>query len=329
MKATVILACLALLSTPLCHAAETGVVTVLDGSARLLRGSTWYKLAEGVRVQDGDVIEAAERAQVQLEVATGDVLNAAGPASLMLAGIGAREGKQQGAAEFYLPQGWVKLAAKPSGPALRLRTPLGVVEGGEAVAVVRASASALEIFVESGTARVNDGRSGEASGLEVRGGDFVGRSADRPFTVAGVAPQAFVGAMPRYFMSSLPSRSDYFRTTRVELAVDRPITYAEAEPWLNGPYRRGFIKRLQPRLADQAFRTAAMASGQSYPEWSAQLVPAPAAAAPEAAAQQTKAKEAEKNAVQAKAKESEKTAEQAKAKEPDKPAPWWWPFGKK
>jgi hypothetical protein len=328
MKAPLILGCLALLSATLCHAVETGVVTVLDGSARLLRGSTWYKLVEGARVQDGDVLDAAERAQVQLEVATGDVINAAGPASLLLAGIGPRAGKLPGAAEFYLPQGWVKLAAKPPGPPLRLRTPLGVVEGGEAVVVVRASASALEIFVESGTARVNEpGRSGDSSGLEARSGDFVGRSADRPFTVAGVAPQAFVSALPRHFMSSLPSRAESFRTTRVELAADRPISYAEAEPWLTTPYRGSFIKRLQPRLADPAFRTAVAASGQSYPEWSAAL--APAATAPEPTLQQTKAKEAEKSGVQAKAKEPEKSAEQAKAKEPEKPAPWWWPFGKK
>jgi len=113
MKASVILGCLALLTATLCQAAETGVVTVLDGSARLLRGSTWYKLVEGARVQDGDVIEAAERAQVQLEVATGDVINAAGPASLLLTGVGPRGGKLPGAVELYLPQGWVKLAAKP------------------------------------------------------------------------------------------------------------------------------------------------------------------------------------------------------------------------
>src|SRR5262249_26696075 len=195
-------------------------------------------------------------------------------------------------------------------------------------AVVRASASALEIFVESGTARVNEpGRGGDSGALEARSGDFVGRSADRPFTVAGVAPQAFVGALPRYFMSSLPSRAESFRTTRVELAVDRPISYPEAEPWLTSPYRGSFIKRLQPRLADPAFRTAATARGQAYPEWSAAL--APTAAAPEPSLQQTKSKEAEKNGVQAKAKETEKSAEQAKAKEPEKPAPWWWPFGKK
>ena len=330
MKTPVILGCAALLSVQLCYAADAGVVTVLDGSVRLLRGATWYKLVEGARVQDGDVIEAAEQAQVQLEVSAGDILNVAGPASLFVAGAAPREGGQPAAAEFYLPQGWLKLAAKPPGAPLRLRAPLGAVDGGNAVAVVRAAANALEIFVELGTARVSEaGRSGEAGAIEARGGDFVGRSTDRPFAVAGVAPQAFVTAMPRYFMSSLPSRAEKFRTTRVELAIDHPISYPEAEPWLAGPYRRVFIKRLQPRLADPAFRAAVMANAQSYPEWSAALAPSVAQSEAEKNLQQGKAKEPEKSALQTKAKEPDKAPEQAKAKEPEKPAPWWWPFGRK
>jgi hypothetical protein len=331
MKTPVLLGFIALLSVRLCYAAEAGVVTVLDGSARLLRGATWYKLDEGARVQDGDVIEAAERAQVQLEGSAGDVLNAVGPASLFVAGAAPREGKQPAAAEFYLPQGWLKLAAKPPGAPLRLRTPLGLLEGGTMIAVARAAANTLEVFVESGTARVSEsGRSGEA--IEVRGGDFIGRSTDRPFAVTGAAPQAFVAALPRHLMSSLPARAERFRTTRVELAIDHPISYAEAEPWLAGPYRRVFIKRLQPRLADPAFRAAVLASAQSYPEWSAVLAPAASSPEPEKTPQQAKAKEPEKGALQAKAKEPDKSVEQAKAKEPEKPekpAPWWWPFGRK
>ena len=227
-----------------------GVVTVLDGNVRLLRGATWYKLVEGARVQDGDVIEAAEGAQVQLEVSAGDVLNAAGPASLFVAGAAPREGKQPAAAEFYMPQGWLKLASEAAGRA---------AEVAHAARDRRrrqrrrgsfcAAASSLEVFVESGTARVSEsGRSGEAGAIEARGGDFIGRGTDRPFAVAGVAPQAFVTTMPRYFMSSLPARAEKFRTARVELAIDHPISYPEAEPWLAGPYRRVFIKRLQPRL---------------------------------------------------------------------------------
>jgi len=324
MKAPVILGCLILLSVRLCYAAEAGVVTVLDGSVRLLRGAIWYKLVEGARVQNGDVIEAAERAQVQIEVSTGDVLNAAGPASLLLTSL-PREGKQP--AELYMPQGWLKLAVKPPGAPLRVRTPLGVLDGGNAVAVVRTAPNALDIFVESGNARISGG--GEAGSVEARGGDFVSRTSDRPFAVAGVAPQTFVTTLPRYFMSSLPSRAEYFRTTRVDITVDRPISYAEAEPWLAGPYRSVFIKRLQPRLADPAFRAAVTASAQSYPEWSAALGAGVAPSEQEKNLQQTKAKEAEKGTVQAKAKEPEKAAEEAKPKEPEKPAPWWWPFGKK
>ena len=65
MKASVIVGCLVLLSARLCLAADAGLVTVLDGNARLLRGATWYKLVEGARLQDGDVIEAEPRAQVR------------------------------------------------------------------------------------------------------------------------------------------------------------------------------------------------------------------------------------------------------------------------
>jgi hypothetical protein len=267
--------CLALVSA-LCYGADAGIVTVLDGGARVLRGATWYKLAEGARVQNGDVVEGSDRAQVQIEFASGNSVNLVGPASLYLISAAAREGKQP--ADIYMPQGWVKLAATPPAPPVKLRTPLGNVDATAAVAVVRASANAFEVFVESGTARVSEGgRGAEGAPREVRGGDFVGRSADRPLAVGGGAPQSFVGAMPRHFMDTLPSRVDKYRTLRVELTVDRPITFAEAEPWLNGPYRPVFVKRLQPRLADPAFKAAATANAQAYPEWSsASTLPAAA-----------------------------------------------------
>src|SRR5215831_12038450 len=101
----------------ICYAADAGIVTVLDGGARVLRGATWYKLVEGARVQDGDVVDAAERTQVQVEFASGNSVNLVGPASLYLISAAAREGKQ--AAELYLPHGWVKLTAKPPAPPVK------------------------------------------------------------------------------------------------------------------------------------------------------------------------------------------------------------------
>jgi len=172
-----------------------------------------------------------------------------------------------------MPQGWIKLAAKPPAAPLRLRTTPGTIDASAAIAVVHVTASSLDVFVESGNARVS---TPDSPARDVPSGSFASRATDRPLSVSGGAPQAFVTTMPRHFMDTLPSRADKYATARVELAVDRPIVFAEAEPWLNSPYRAAFIKRLQPRLADPTFRTAVMANVQAYPEWSSVLVPPPA-----------------------------------------------------
>ena len=277
--------CCLYLVASLAFGAESSLVTVLDGGARLLRGSTWYKLAEGARVQDGDLIEAAEHTQVQVELASGDTLNVVGQAWLYVARA-PRDGKLP--AEFYMPQGWIKIAAKPPATPLRLRTTPGTIDASAAIAVVHVTASSLDVFVESGTARVS---TPDSPARDVANGSFASRTSDRPLSVSSGAPQAFVTTMPRHFMDTLPSRADKYATARVELAVDRPIVFAEAEPWLNSPYRAAFIKRLQPRLADPTFRTAAMANVQAYPEWSSVLVPPPAPATTQAPAPPPEKKE--------------------------------------
>ena len=58
--------------------AETGIVTLVEGPARLLRGATWYKLAAGTRVEEADIIEAPYRSQAQVEFAAGPLANLVG-----------------------------------------------------------------------------------------------------------------------------------------------------------------------------------------------------------------------------------------------------------
>lgn len=279
MKTPWLAGCCFFLVSALCYGGDVGVVTILDGGARLLRGVTWHKLVDGARVQDGDLIEAAERAQVQVEFAAGPIVNFVGPASLYTATPGSREGKQPTPAEFYLPRGWLKLAVKAPSPPLRLRTAAGALSTTDAVAVVHADNDAIEIFLETGTAKLLEpGKSGaDGPAHDVRGGDFALHAADRAFATAGAVPQKFVAGMPRHFRDPLPSRAAQYQVVRVQLVADRPISYAEAEPWLTGPYRRTFIKRLQPRLADAEFRAPVMAKLQAYPEWQAVLVPPEAA----------------------------------------------------
>jgi hypothetical protein len=287
----------------LCHGADWGVVTILDGNARVLRGVNWNRLTEGARLQDGDVIDAADRAQVQIEMAAGPIVSVVGPAELFAAAAGSREGKQPAPAEMYLTRGWLKLAVKPGGIALHVRSPVGTIATGDGVAVMHAVPEALETFVERGNVRlVEPGKAaGEGAAHDLKGGEFAIRASDRPFATAGAAPQPFVAAMPRQFRDPLPSRAQLYQVARVQLVADRPISYTEAEPWLTGPYRRTFLKRLQPRLADPEFRSAVMGKIQAYPEWHVILAPQESPPTP-------------------KAEPPPKPAEKAEST-------WNWPFG--
>jgi hypothetical protein len=323
MKTTWLSGCCFFLASALCYGADVGVVTILDGNVRLLRGASWYKLVEGARVQDGDVIDAADRAQVQVELVAGPIVSFAGPAEVLAVSAGSREGKQPAPAEMYLTRGWLKLAVKAPGVALRVRSPAGTIVASDAVTVMHAEAEALEAFVERGSATLIEPGKGATDGTahEVKGGDFAIRAIDRPFATAGAAPQKFVAVMPRHFRDPLPARAAQYQVARVQLVADRSINYTEAEPWLTGPYRRVFLKRFQPRLGDPEFRGPVMAKLQAYPEWHAALVPTEG---------QTKEKEKEKE----KDTDKERAKEKDKAEAPPKAAEktestWSWPFGKK
>jgi hypothetical protein len=313
MTTTWLFGCSLLLASALSYGTDLGVVTILDGNARVLRGVSWYRLAEGARVQDGDVIDAADHAQVQVELSTGPIVNFVGPAELFAAAAGSPEGKQPAPAEMYLTRGWLKLAVKSGGGALRVRSPAGALVTSDGVAVMHAEPEALESFVERGNVRLIEPArgAGEGAAHALKGGDFAIRASDRPFASAGAPPPPFVAAMPRQFRDPLPGRAQLYQVSHVQLVADRPITYAEAEPWLTGPYRRAFLKRLQPRLADPEFRAPVMAKAQAYPEWHGVLVPAenPPADKAEAAP-----KAAEKTEKTEKSEKSEST---------------WWPFGSK
>jgi len=288
----------------LCYAADVGVVTLLDGSARVLRGVSWYKLAEGARLQDGDVIDAAEHAQVQVELTAGPIVSFVGAAELFDAAAGSREGKQPAPAEVYLTHGWLKFSVKQGGGSLRVRSPAGTLATSDGVAVMHAEAETLEAFLERGNVRLIEPNKagGDGASHDLKAGDYAIRASDRPFASAGAAPQAFVAAMPRQFRDPLPSRAQLYQVSHVQLVPDRAISYAEAEPWLTGPYHRSFLKRLQPRLTDPEFR--ALASGK-IPEWHS--APVPSENAP-----------ADKAEVPPKAVEKTEKSESS-----------WWPFGKK
>jgi hypothetical protein len=249
------------------HAAtEVGTVTLVDGSARVLRGATWYKLAPGFGVEEGDIVAASERAQVQVEFATGTLANLGGSGVLH---VGPPEAKQP---LLVLPSGWLKLAAKA--PGVRMRTPTLDVAVPDAIVVVHAQPATVELFVESGSAKLTPAAAPGAAGTarDAKRGEFWTKAAALPPDVRASPPKAFVDAMPRNFVDPLPALAAK-QKGKPELVVDHEITYAEALPWLAGRDRAAFERRFAVRLKDPAFRKAAEPDIARYPLWDRQLHP--------------------------------------------------------
>ena len=245
------------------HAGEFGIATLVEGDPLLLRGVTWFKLVPGARMEDGDVIDAGARAQVQIEFAAGGAANLVGAGSLYFP-------PTAGPQTLSLPRGWLKVAAKS--PEVRVRTTTAEITTTDAVMVLRTVGAPLELFIESGTARFTEllPNGSVTSARDVKRGEFWSKVADEPFALQPRAPKPFVDAMPRHFVDPLPRLADKLKAVPV-LAADHDVTYAEAEPWLVGRDRAVFEKRFASRLRDPAFRKAVEPHVARYPTWDRML----------------------------------------------------------
>jgi len=288
------LGCLIFLVAAPCLGADVGMITLVDGKPKLLRGTAWFSLSEGVRIRDGDTLDLPDKSQLQLELIDGGAVSVIGPAALYAVSLTPRDAKQAAMAELFLTRGWLKLDTKPPGARLRIRTPLSTVTASDAAAVMHLTGDAVEAFVETGAVRMADAAKPDGSGSETKAGGFAARAAGKPIDSAARAPSTFVAAMPRDFMDPLPMRASKFSNARADPAPDRDATFTEVQPWLTGPYRAAFMKRFEPRLADPTFRTAAEANGRVLPEWNATVAKPKAEPPPPPPQEKEKEKEPER-----------------------------------
>ena len=260
------LALLALFLLPLAGAAqELGTFTLVEGSPRLIRGTTVLRASEGVRFQNNDIVETASPGFVQAEFPGGSII-AIGPSTRVL--IHSAAGKS---ADLVLMSGWLK-GENPSdaGGYHFSSSPLGAASKAGAV-ILHTAVAEGELYVESGTATVT-----EAGGHPVaaKAGQFFTRRSGK-FAVNTRPDGPFLQGMPQPFRDTLPSRQSHFAGKKpAEPNHDHDVTYAEVEPWLKmGAWRRSFEERFQPRLKDAEFRKAVESHIAEYPEWDRVLHP--------------------------------------------------------
>jgi hypothetical protein len=107
--------------------AQPALVTLAEGTPKVLRGATWYKLVPGTALEEADIVTVGPKQQMQIETASGSIVNATGEATIVVTLA------KDGALTLTLPAGFAKTAAKM--PPVRLRTPQFDVIAGDAIVV--------------------------------------------------------------------------------------------------------------------------------------------------------------------------------------------------
>jgi hypothetical protein len=270
MRTTAALAAAASLALPLVGAAaETpAVVTLMEGEAALLRASGRHALAEGVRLQPGDIVAVGGGGLLQIAFSDAGTLSLGPESRFHVARLAP--------ADFYLLQGWGKIALGKPTP-FRLTTPLFGLAAEEAVAVLHVAPGEASLFVEKGELRLAEGfaKAGPASPVQVRTGQFYARRADHAGAIQPRPAAAFIAGMPRPYQDNLPDRLARVKDRAVLPRREGDLAYADVEAWLKGPpeLRRPLMQRLRLRARDAEFRAALIANMRFHPEWDRILFP--------------------------------------------------------
>ena len=253
------------------------VVTLLEGQAALLRGTVRYALAEGVRLQTGDIVELGEKGTTLIEFADGCEFSLGPKARFYISALVPRAAKAGGVSDFYLMQGWGKLSSGKSAAPTRITTPVFGLGTADATAVVQLADGEGAMFVEAGEVRVAEGfaKASPASPVRLRGGEFFTRKVDQKGAIAPRPAPAFLAAMPKPYMDNLPSRLGKYKDREVSPRATGELAYTDVEMWLKAPLeiRRPIMQRFIPKANDPAFRHALVANLKSHPEWDPILFP--------------------------------------------------------
>jgi hypothetical protein len=246
------------------------LVTMLDGDATLLRDGARFSLAEGVRLQAGDLLSTGPHLRLLRVEFPGGVGIAFGPDSRAMLTPDLGDDMRAG---VYLQAGWVKLVA-PSGVSGAIRSPVADTDTTGGTLILSVQADAAQAFAESGPSRVQP-RAPGAPAQSLKSGEMlvIAGGGAKPALARGASP-AFVQAMPRTFMDSLPTR---FAAFSADVAPHRlgEMTYADAQPWIDAeaPLRRVFAERWRRLAADRQFRSGLVRGLKAHPEWTPILYP--------------------------------------------------------
>ncbi len=257
--------------------AQGPVVGILEGKATLIRQAAKLNLAEGMAVQNEDILETAAAAFVQLEYPDGVRIGVGPNSRLTFAPRGPLRGSLN--ARVYLLQGWLKLSqpsAKPAGA--ESVTPQFELASLTGATILVSNANEFAAFVESGSAKLTD-RNSNAAPVPLASGTFVSVPVGDTPKFSGRPSPAFLEQMPRPFRDPLPGRAGRYRDAVITPKALGDVGYDDIAAWLVAEpgLRQPMLERWRPRLRDKPFRAAMIAHLPAHPEWDPYLFPEKAA----------------------------------------------------
>jgi hypothetical protein len=254
------------LAGPSFAASPTGLVTIVEGRARLLRGIGVFKLQEGVQVASGDIFEVDEGAHVQVEFADGSALGLGSKSSALLAELPSGAGKP---GSVFLTSGWLKASGAGAVGNVRAATSNVVLNPKNAIFVLRSTAVGTEFFVEAGEVTPSATHKGPPLSGVRKSGDFVLLKNGAELEALKRPTPQFLAALPRMFTHTLPSRFEKIASSKREPVWESDISFADADRWLKAyPYdHQQWLVRMGGRLKDKDFRSLAEKSLAASHDW--------------------------------------------------------------
>ncbi|MDE2145235.1 MAG: hypothetical protein KGJ24_00950 [Burkholderiales bacterium] len=267
-------------------AAQSALLTIVDGSAVLIEGARRLAAAPGLAVGPGTLVETGPKLNLlRIEWPDGTVADLGPQTSLMLAPPVLGRGEPRAA--YYLLRGWAKQGSLGAVATTGFVTPALQVAGfkGSVLAHVAdapspgaAGAAGSFVYAESGQAAVLDRAApGHGPASLANGAVYVAEAAGKALkwrVAARLTPEQ-MQSVPPGLRDSLPLQAARLAGRKVVPQVLAPPGYDELQPWLDAErgLRRGFPDRFAVLAREPAFRARLDADLRAHPEWTGLLHP--------------------------------------------------------
>ena len=255
-------------------ASPVATATIVDGDAALIRDTTAFGLAEGVRLQKDDIVQTGAKGRyVRLEFANGIVADLAPDTRLMLS---PKTGKTT--PQLYLLSGAVKLTVPASFPAgdTVLAAPSLELSAVAKGVVLFTSGEQTSLFTESGAATVVERQDFKPQQpLTLKAGQFYARTGHAKAQVTARPTGAFIQSLPKAVLDTLPARLDLFKGRDTAPKPAGELAYADVQPWIDAEpvLRPLFVTRWRNLAKRPDFRAGLVAGIAAHPEWDRTLFP--------------------------------------------------------